>query len=53
MYDPVYDAPMTQERRERFWRQYGWRPDLPEAQRTEIEQRWSDPDIQEAEAFGF
>ncbi|MDH6283941.1 hypothetical protein [Prescottella agglutinans] len=49
----MYDAPMTQERRERFWRQYGWSPDLPEDRRTAIEQRWSDPDIQEAEALGF
>lgn len=49
----MYDEPMTQERREKFWKQYGWSPDLPEAQRTEIEQRFTDPEIQEAEALGF
>ncbi|WKX01992.1 hypothetical protein Q3O43_29390 (plasmid) [Rhodococcus aetherivorans] len=47
------EEPMTQERREKFWRQYGWSPDLPEDQRKKIEDYWSDPEIREAEALGF
>ena len=47
------EEPMTQERRERFWRQYGGSPELPEAQRQKIEQRFTDPKIEEAEALGF
>ncbi|WP_175272172.1 hypothetical protein [Prescottella equi] len=49
----MHDAPMTQERREAFWRTFGWSPDLSEAQRKAIEERWTDPDIEEAEALGF
>ncbi|WP_170313014.1 hypothetical protein [Prescottella subtropica] len=48
-----YDAPMTQERREAWWRTFGWRPDLPDAERQAIEQYWADHEIQEAEALGF
>ena len=47
------EEPMTQERREKFWRQYGWSPELPEDQRKKIEDYWSDPEIEEAEALGF
>ena len=47
------EEPMTQERREKFWRQYGWSPELPEDQRKKIEQRFTDPKIEEAEALGF
>lgn len=49
----MYDEPMTQARREAFWRQYGWRPDLPDDERTAIERRFQDHEIQEAEALGF
>ncbi len=31
------EEPMTQERREAFWRTFGWSPDLPEAERKQIE----------------
>jgi len=48
-----HEEPMTQERREAFWRTFGWSPDLPEAERIEIEDRWTDPKIEEAEALGF
>ncbi|MGW0025450.1 MULTISPECIES: hypothetical protein [Rhodococcus] len=47
------EEPMTQERREAFWRTFGWSPDLPEAERKQIEDRWTDPKIEEAEALGF
>ncbi|AHD24000.1 hypothetical protein Y013_24785 (plasmid) [Rhodococcus pyridinivorans SB3094] len=47
------EEPMTQERREAFWKTFGWSPDLPEAERIEIENRWTDPKIEEAEALGF
>ena len=48
-----HEEPMTQQRREAFWRQYGWSPELPEDQRKKIEQRFTDPKIEEAEALGF
>lgn len=47
------DEAMTQQRREKFWKQYGWSPDLPATARREIEGYWSDPEILEAEALGF
>lgn len=46
------DEPMTQERREKFWRKYGWSPELPENQRKAIEARFPDWGIEEAEALG-
>lgn len=49
----MMDEPMTQERREKFWGQYGWSPELPEAKRVEIEKYWSDPEIEEAQDLGF
>ncbi|MFE1591605.1 hypothetical protein [Nocardia sp. NPDC058705] len=45
--------PLTQARREAFWRTLGWHPDLPEDERLAIEQRWQDPMIEEAEFHGF
>ncbi|MFE1591603.1 hypothetical protein [Nocardia sp. NPDC058705] len=45
--------PMTQPRREAFWRIRGWCPDLPQDQRLAIEQEWPDPLIEEAEFHGF
>ncbi|WZU35952.1 hypothetical protein Rruber_05465 (plasmid) [Rhodococcus ruber] len=45
--------PMTQQRREAFWRTYGWTPDLPEAERRKIEEYWTDPEIEEAQHLGF
>lgn len=48
-----HEEPMTQQRREAFWRTFGWSPDLPEDQRKKIEDYWSDPEIEEAEALGF
>jgi len=47
------EEPMTQERREKFWKQYGWSPELPEDHRKRIEDYWSDQEIEEAEALGF
>ena len=47
------EEPMTQQRREKFWKQYGWSPDLPQDQRQQIEDYWSDQEIEEAEALGF
>lgn len=47
------DRGWAQERRESFWRTYGWRPDQPEDERTKIEQRFPDYAIEEAEALGF
>ncbi|MGV9866076.1 hypothetical protein [Rhodococcus koreensis] len=44
---------LTQQQREAFWRLHGWRPDLPDSERREIEQYWTDPEIAEAEALGF
>ncbi|GCE42608.1 hypothetical protein ACNJ7E_03010 [Rhodococcus sp. NM-2] len=44
---------LTQQQREAFWRLHGWRPDLPDNERREIEQYWTDPEIAEAEALGF
>ncbi|GAF48567.1 MULTISPECIES: hypothetical protein [Rhodococcus] len=44
---------LTQEQREAFWRLHGWRPNLPDNKRREIEQYWTDPEIVEAEALGF
>ncbi|WP_165826426.1 hypothetical protein [Rhodococcus globerulus] len=49
----MMNEPMTQERREKFWRQYGWNPELPEDQRKAIEARFPDWGIEEAEALGF
>lgn len=49
----MYDEPMTQARRERFWRTYGWHPNLPQHERTAIEDRFADHEIREAEALGF
>lgn len=45
--------PMTQDRREKYWRQYGWSPELSEVKRVEIEKCWSDPKVEEAQALGF
>ncbi|MFE5700480.1 hypothetical protein [Rhodococcus koreensis] len=44
---------LTQQQREAFWRLHGWRPDLPDSKRREIEKYWTDPEIVEAEALGF
>ncbi|WP_193788709.1 hypothetical protein [Rhodococcus rhodochrous] len=45
--------PMTQQRREAFWRTYGWTPDLPETERRTIEEYWTDTEIEEAQHLGF
>lgn len=45
--------PMTQQRREAFWRTYGWTPDLPETERRTIEEYWTDTEIKEAQHLGF
>jgi len=44
---------LTQEQREAFWRRWGWTPELPEAERLAIEQKWHDTAIEEIEAYGF
>lgn len=44
---------LTQEQREAFWRQWGWSPDLPEAERLAIEQEWDDLAIDLAKFHGF
>ena len=46
-------TPMTQERREAFWRAQGWGPDLSEAERRKIEQEWDDASIEYAESLGY
>ncbi|WP_181699522.1 hypothetical protein [Nocardia sp. GTS18] len=54
VYPPTdHTAPMTQARREAFWRTRGWRPDLPADKRLAIEQSWPDEMIEEAEFHGF
>lgn len=44
---------LTQEQREAFWRRWGWTPELPEAERLAIEQKWHDLAIDLAEFHGF
>ncbi|MGV9413822.1 hypothetical protein ACWDOP_28325 [Nocardia sp. NPDC003693] len=45
--------PLTDERREAFWRRVGWSPDLPERERRSIELRWDDEYIEMAEVYGW
>lgn len=45
--------PLSDERREAFWRRVGWTPDLPEHERKRIEQRWDDEYIEMAEVHGW
>ncbi|WP_169814921.1 hypothetical protein [Nocardia crassostreae] len=53
MCDPFGSQPLSDERREAFWRRVGWAPDLPEPERAVIEQRWDDESIEMAEVFGW
>lgn len=46
-------TPLSQERREAFWRRRGWRPELPEHKRKAIECEWDDMSIELAEFHGF
>lgn len=44
---------ITQEQREEVWRRHGWRPDLSETERQQIEDHWTDQDIEMAQELGF
>lgn len=48
-----HDPTLTQEEREKFWRQRGWSPDLPDDKREAIEEYWTDSKIELVHFHGF
>ncbi|WP_199742660.1 hypothetical protein [Nocardia stercoris] len=49
----THERPLDDNHRETFWRRCGWSPDLPELERRQLESRWDDESIDQAEIFGW